>query len=432
MNPDAILISHLSHEGRGLAKVDGKTLFVEGALPGETVTIKGLRRRAKFDEAQVETVLEVSPERVTPPCPHFLQCGGCSLQHWHPQAQLKYKEQVVLELLQHTAKLAPQRLMPALTAATEGYRRKARLGVKYLAKKDTVLVGFREKAGSFITSMHACHVLDPRVGFKIQALRDFIGTLAGRSVIPQLEVACGDAAVVLIVRHMEALCAEDQQQWAAFGSAHGFHIYLQPKGLDSIHPLTPEQAIELYYELPAQGLRIAFQPEQFVQVNAPINQKMVNQACEWLQLSACDRVLDLFCGVGNFSLALAQHAGFVVGVEGDGSAIVQARKNAQSHSIQNAEFHVANLMEAVAPFSWARAHYDAILLDPPRTGALELIPSILSWRPSRLVYISCNPATFVRDAALLAEGGYCLQRLGVMDMFPHTQHIETMALFVRS
>ncbi len=427
-------IINLSHEGRGIAKIEGKTTFVLGALPNETVDIRYLKKRSKFNEAIVENVIQASPERVEPACPHFLVCGGCSLQHLESSKQIQHKQRQVHELLANAGVDVDNNqtttIVEPLTSKPYGYRRKARLGVKYVEKKSTVMVGFRERGGRLITDMHACHVLDPRVGQLIQPLREMLYQLEGRAVIPQFEVAMGDEAVILIVRNLEPLSDADCTALRQFGDEHGIIFYLQPGKMNTIAPMDADNDATLFYQLPRYNLKLEFLPQQFTQVNAEINEKMIAQALDWLSLAPGDNVLDLFCGIGNFSLPITRTAGVsVVGVEGDVSAVKQAQHNAQLNHCDNTEFYTADLSDSIDELNWARKKYNKIILDPPRSGAKELLGFIAKQAPTHIVYVSCGPASLARDAALLQERGYKMTRFGVMDMFPQTQHVESMALF---
>ncbi len=428
-----ISIERLSHEGRGVAHIDGKTIFVDGALAGEVVTIRYLRRRNSYDEASVVEILQASPERKVPHCSHFGLCGGCSLQHLSCVAQVQHKQQAFLELLTHQAHIQPNIILPALTADPWGYRRKARIGVKYVHKKNKVLVGFRERDRRFIADLSRCEVLEPRIGHLFTDLSKLIGSLSIKDQIAQFEVALSDEVTAIIIRHLAAFGENDLAAIEEFATVHNLQIYLQPKGIDSIHLFYPSKANPLLsYELPDYGLKLEFHPIQFTQVNFAINQIMIKQALTLLELNAHDYVLDLFCGIGNFSLPLALQAELVVGIEGDKSAVKQAELNATLNQINNAKFYVANLFEDISHHAWAKKTYNKILLDPPRAGAQEIIPQLKRWGAERIVYISCNPATLARDTKLLLEQGYQLQAAGVIDMFPHTQHVEAMALFCKS
>ena len=428
-------IDSLSHDGRGVAHIDGKAVFIDGALPGETVEFVYTWRRRSHDEGRVARVIEASPDRVEPRCPHAGLCGGCSLQHMAPAAQIEAKQQTLLENFERLGQVTPVRVLPPLQGPVWGYRRKARLGVRHVPKKGKVLVGFREKRDRRIADLSRCEVLDPAVGRRIEALSNLIGRLSIIDAVPQIEVAVGDFDAALVFRVLAPPSEADRERLAAFGRETGLRILLQPGGPETVAPLWPEAGLELTYRLPEAGdLAFRFLPTDFTQVNAAINRAMVQQALTLLELEGDERVLDLFCGLGNFTLPIARQAREVVGVEGEAGLVGRARANAAHNGIDNVTLHVANLMdEAVleqAP--WLRESFDRVLLDPPRSGAKEVVPRLGTLGAERIVYVSCHPATLARDAGILVhELGYRLEAAGVMDMFPHTAHVESMALFVR-
>ncbi|TGN41056.1 23S rRNA (uracil(1939)-C(5))-methyltransferase RlmD [Marinobacter confluentis] len=425
-------IETLSHDGRGIARDNGKTQFVDGALPGETVMAKVVGSRSKFDELRTLEVLEATAERITPPCDFADLCGGCSLQHMSGDAQIQFKEQTLREHFAHFGGVEPEEWVAPMRSESLGYRRKARLGVKYVPARESVLVGFREKRNSFLTDIDRCVVLDPRIGEKIMPLRELLHSLEAFRRVPQVEVACGDDVAAMVFRNMDDLCASDREALIAFGQAHDLHIYLQPKGPDTVHRIWPETGPErLSYRLDEFDLTMAFHPMDFTQVNAELNRTMVHRAIEWLDVQPDDRVLDLFCGLGNFTLPLARKAGKVVGVEGDEAMVVRGRENAEANQLSNVEFHGADLQADFTRQSWAAEGFDRVLIDPPRSGAQEVCEYLTSFGAKRVVYVSCNPATLARDAGVLVRNGYRLVRAGVMDMFPHTTHVESMALFER-
>ncbi len=429
-------IESLSHEGRGVAKHEGKTQFVDAALPGEKVMAQYVERRAKFDELKTVEVLEAAPERVKPPCPHAEICGGCSMQHMDAEAQIAFKQGVLAEHFRHFGNLEPEEWVAPLRGPTQGYRGKARLGVRYVSKREEVLVGFREKRSAFIADMASCYILDERLGSRLMDLRELVADLSVYRALPQFEVAIGDDHVALVVRHMEPLTEDDLGKLKAFGEANAFDIYLQPKGPDTVHKIWPEGGEDrLYYTLPvsesasAEAVKLAFHPMDFTQVNAEINRKMVPRALEWLNVEEGDRVLDLFCGLGNFTIPLAKRAGRVIGVEGDDAMVVRGRENADLNGLENVEFYGANLQSDFTQEAWAKEGFDKILIDPPRSGALDVVNYLTAFGAKRIVYVSCNPATLARDAGVMVEKGYRLVKAGVMDMFPHTAHVESIALF---
>lgn len=432
--PVQTLVSSLSHDGRGIARIEGKTLFIDGALPGEEVLVEYTNRKRAFDEGRAMDILTASADRTEPRCAQAALCGGCSLQHMKPAAQIAYKQQVLLEQFEHFGGIEVPEILAPLVGPDYGYRRKARLGVKYVHKKNSALVGFREKRNSFLAEIHQCHVLTPDVGLELPAFRELIAGLAGREVIPQIEVARGDDHTALIVRHLEPLVESDIEALIQFCDHHRFDLYLQPAGNDSIHKLFPEQSTtptyeRLHYQLPEFGLSFAFHPTDFTQVNADINRRMVTQALRLLDVQPQERVLDLFCGLGNFTLPLATQAESVVGVEGDEAMVVRGRENARINDLSNVEFFGADLTKPFTDQPWGQQGFDKILIDPPRSGAQEIVAKMTHFKPARIVYVSCNPATLARDAGVLREQGYELKSAGVMDMFPHTTHVESMAVF---
>jgi 23S rRNA (uracil1939-C5)-methyltransferase len=450
-------IESFSHDGRGVAHIDGKATFIEGALPGETVRFRYLNRRNHYDSGRLVEVVMPSPDRVTPRCPHFGICGGCSLQHMSPEAQLAAKQQVLAEQLERLGKVKPESWLAPLSGPAWGYRRRARLGVRRVPKKGGVLVGFREKRKSFIADLESCAVLVPHVSALIPALRKLITNLSCPDRIPQVEVAVGDnfagseigrasarpeggcamdgaphEATALVFRHLVPLVENDCAQLRAFGEQYGMQVYLQPHGPESLEALWPENPAPLYYRLPEFDVAIQFRPTDFIQVNAALNAAMVHQALALLELKPEDRVLDLFSGLGNFTLPLARRAGRVLGIEVDAELIDGARANAARNGLNNVEFRAGNLYDEAGPSPWAGCTFNKLLLDPPRSGAMEAIKRLAKPLPERIVYVSCYPATLARDAEYLVRVlGYRLAATGAMDMFPHTSHMESMALFVR-
>ncbi len=430
--PQRATVENLTHDGRGVARIDDKTVFIDGALPQEEVLFRYTRIRSNYDEGTVVEVLAASPSRVTPACEFFDVCGGCSLQHLDPAEQLRIKQSMLLENLNRIGKVQTEEVLPPLTGPIWGYRQKARLGVRYVHKKERVLVGFREKHSAFLADMHSCKILNPLIGEQLDDMANTIRQLNCYKQIAQVEVAVGDEGVALIFRNLVELSEADKQVLIAFGQRHEFQIYLQPKGPDTVTLIWPKTA-GLSYRIPDYDITLAFRPNDFTQVNTAINQAMVTRALELLQLQPTDLVLELFCGLGNFSLPLARHVKQVVAVEGDGALIERARENARHNAIDNVEYHVANLMEVVTGLPWLhKCLYDKVLLDPPRSGALEVLPTIADLGVSRIVYVSCNPATLARDAGILVNDySYKLVKAGVMDMFPHTTHVESIALFIK-
>ena len=422
-------IESLDHEGRGVTHVRGKAVFVDGALPGESVSFRRTRRQRRHDAAAVVEIHRASAERVAPRCRHFGTCGGCSLQHLDRGAQLAAKARIVADAFERIGGVAPATWMAPLTGPAWSYRRRARLGCKFVDKKGKVLVGFRERGSPLLADLATCEVLAPPVGDLITPLAGLVGTLDIRRRVAQVEVAVGENATALVLRVLEDPTPGDLARLSAFESEHGVALYLQRGGLDTVTPLTPP-AVPLRYELPGLTAGIEFAPTDFVQVNGPLNRLMVERAIALLAPMPSDRALDLFCGLGNFSLPLALEAASVDGVEGDAGLVARARANAQRNGIANAAFHVADLSAADPAGAWAHAAYDLALLDPPRAGAREVLPVATASRPRKIVYVSCHPGTLARDAGILVrEHRYRLVTAGIMDMFPHTSHVESIALF---
>ena len=433
-------VAALTHTGEGVVR-GAKTVFVAGALPGETVTFRRTRIHRQHDEAELVEVLTPAPERVVPRCPHFGVCGGCSLQHLAPEAQLEAKQTELRDNLERLGRVTPQRWLPPLRGPVWAYRRRARLGAKFVTKKGKVLVGFRERLTPYIADVRHCDVLSAPVGDLITPLAELIMTLSIRERLPQIEVAVADNAVALVLRVLEPPSAPDLEQLRAFGLQHGVRLYLQPGGLDSVHELgasgepLAHGSAALRYTLPKFKVELEFKPTDFIQINGAVNEALVTRAMELLDLTPNDRVLDLFCGIGNFTLPMARLAGSVVGVEGDAALVARARHNAQLNHLENVEFHAANLAslstgpQAVSAAPWLRGPYTHVVLDPPRAGAREVLASVASLDPRRVLYISCHPGSLARDLGeLVNEHGFTLEAAGVLDMFPHTAHFESIAL----
>jgi len=425
-------IESLTHEGRGLTRVEGKAVFVDGALAGEQVRFRYSRMQRHFDEGRVVEVLSASPQRVPPPCPHFSLCGGCSLQHQDPAAQIAMKQEILADVLRRIGGVEPERWLPPLAAGHWGYRRKARLGVRFVAKKGKTLVGFREKGSGFLADLSRCEVLHPDVGERIGAIAALVDGLSIRDQVPQIEMAKGEGPCVLVFRVLQPPAAADLEQLVAFAAAHGLRVYLQEGGPETIRPL-PGQAVDLSYSLPDFDVRLHFLPTDFTQVNLELNRLMVRQALELLDPGPEERVLDLFCGLGNFTLPLARRAGSVLGVEAEAGLVERARGNAQANGLRNVRFEVGDLYGSLEGTPWTEDHFHKALLDPPRAGALQVLDMLPALGVQRLLYVSCFPATLARDAERLVKGlGYRLRAVGAMDMFPHTAHVESMALFERA
>ncbi len=428
-------ITAMSSEGRGIAHIDDTTVFIDQALFGERVLFKYTRITKNIAEGTAVEILQASDLRVKPKCKAFEMCGGCSLQHMSSSAQIELKQAMLLDQLKHH-NVNPEEVLPPLLGPEYGYRHKARLGVRYVHKKEKVLVGFRERNSSFITETERCEVLHASVGEIIDDLAQCIGKLEAKRSIAQIEVAVGDNQTVLVFRHLEELCVEDRKILTDFCETYSLICYLQAGKPDALELLIPQQAKTLYYHLPVddegnQTIKIEFQPSDFTQVNPEINKRMVLNAIEYLDLKKTDAVLDLFSGLGNFSLAMAEHCKQVTAVEGSLVMVKKARDNALLNNIANAEFIYADLYnDEILTAAWLKKKYNKILLDPPRSGAAEILPSLKKMQASTIVYVSCHPATLARDAAVLVNDlGYKLKQAGIMNMFPHTGHVESIAVF---
>jgi 23S rRNA (uracil1939-C5)-methyltransferase len=429
--PETARIQSATHDGRGIAATEGKKVFVAGALPGEEVRFQRRKFRRNYDEAELLDVIEASHERIDARCAVFGRCGGCSLQHISETQQREIKHQALVDNFERIARVEPGEWLEPMSGPGWNYRRRARLAVKDVHGKGRVLVGFRERHAPFITDMHRCEILAEPVDGMIDALSDLVGTLSIRARLPQVEVSVADNATALVFRVLDPPTSEDAARFREFGARHDVRIYLQPGGLDTVGLFYPESdADPLHYELPEFDVRIAFDPVGFVQVNQEINQRMVHRAVELLNPGPADRVLDLYCGIGNFSLPLARRAGDVLGVEGDAMLVKAAAANAALNGIANARFRQADLSAVEGTESWLREGWDLLLLDPARSGAQEIANRIERIGPRRIVYVSCHPGTLARDAGVLVnEKGYSCQSAGIIDMFPHTSHVESIAVF---
>ncbi len=425
-------ILDLSHDGRGVARRDGeggKVTFITGALPGEVVAAEPTARNRHFDEARTIEVVQASPQRVTPRCPHFGVCAGCVLQHLEESQQIVAKQRVLIDNLTRIGHVTPGTVLPPLVGDSWGYRRKGRFSVRRVEKKDKTLVGFRELDPRFVADLSQCLTVIPEIGMKVGVLSEFIETLDGKRDIPQIEFIAGDDAIMLTIRHMQPLSDADRAAWIAFGQAHGFAISLQPGGVESVQPLWPAE-VPLSFKLAPWDVELAFRPLDFIQVNAKLNVQMIAHALALLDAGPDERVLDLFCGLGNFTLPLARTVRNVVGVEGDAGLVARARENAVRNGLENAEFHAADLTQDQRQASWMRQGFDKLLLDPPRSGAIEVLQQLPLKQFKRIVYVSCHPGSLARDAGYLVnEQGFTLVSAGAMDMFPHTAHVESIAVF---
>lgn len=433
-----VLVTALDQEGRGIARIDGKAVFVEGALAGELVAIDIYRRKPSYDLARASEILRASPSRVAPLCPHFGVCGGCSLQHLDPAAQVAAKQRVLEDALWHIGRVRAGELLAPIHGPSWGYRQRARLSVRDVPKKGGVLVGFHERKSSFVTDMRCCPVLPSHISSLLPALRELIGSLSLRTRLPQIELAVGDEAAdgtgneVLVLRNLAPLTPADERALVAFADRHRVRLYLQPQGPATVQAFHPP-ARSLSYALPDFGVRIEFQPTDFTQVNVAMNRMLVRRAIGLLAPSPGEAVADFFCGLGNFTLPIARRGATVVGVEGSAPLVRRAQANALANGLADrVRFSPGDLFEATPAGIEALGPIDKALLDPPREGAIALVKALPEARLSRLVYVSCNPATLARDAAVLVnERGFSLRAAGVVNLFPHTAHVESVALFTR-
>lgn len=418
-------------DGRGIAHLSGTAVFVHGALEGETVCFSRRKKRRNYYEADLVEVLAPSSERVEPRCAVFGTCGGCSLQHISAAQQIELKQAVLLDNLKRIGAVEPVDVLPPVAGPVWGYRRKARLAVKYVTKKERVLVGFRERHKPYVVDMAHCDTLHPRIAGLLSDLAGFVATLSIRQRLPQIEATVGDNAAALVFRVLEPPSESDLERFAAFQQRHDVRVLLQPGGLDTIHPLAGSTfGDELYYKITGFEFRITFLPTDFLQVNVQVNARMVHQALELLAPNADSRVLDLYCGLGNFSLPFATRSGEVLGLEIDTSMVTRAQRNAAAAGLRNLRFARADL--SIAEDTAAFTNYDLVILDPPRTGAQDVLDRLATMAPRKILYVSCHPGSLARDAhELVHRCGYELVSAGVMDMFGQTSHIESMALFQR-
>ena len=428
------LIESLDHEGRGVARVEGKTVFIEGALPGELVTFTSYRRKPNYELAVATSIVVESSQRAAPRCRFFDRCGGCSMQHLHPAAQAAAKQRVLEDALWHIGRLRPEVIYPAIHGLAWGYRYRARLSVRQVKKKGGVLVGFHERRSSYVADMSSCEVLPPHVSVLIPGLRELIGRLSVAERLPQIEVAVGEALTVLALRILQPVNAADEDLLRGFADDHGVVLYLQSAGPDSAAVFHPPLVADLAYTLPEFDVTIRFRPADFTQVNHGINRMLVRRAMALLDPHPGERIADMFCGLGNFTLPIARRGAEVVGVEAGEATVRRARENAQLNGLgERTRFVVANLFEMPLPDSVPLDGLEKMLVDPPREGAISLVKSIGERGPQRIVYVSCNPATLARDAAVLVhEKRYSLQGAGIANMFSHTSHVESIALFERT
>jgi 23S rRNA (uracil1939-C5)-methyltransferase len=431
-------IESVDQEGRGVARIEGKTTFVTGALPGEVAHVRLTRKKPTFDQADVDQILVESAQRVRAQCVHFGVCGGCSHQHQHWLAQVATKQRVLEDCFAHIGKVKPETMLPPLFGNPWGYRHRARLSVKHVPKKGGVLVGFHERRSSFIADMRLCEVLPPHMSALLVPLRTLVEQLSIRDKLPQIEMAIGHAVekpvTALVLRILEALTPADEAHLRAFADEQAVQFYLQTKGPETAEPFYPIENT-LAYALPEYGVTFRYKPTEFTQVNPDINARLVKKALTLLGAQPGERVADLFCGLGNFSLPIATRGAIVVGVEGAAGLVERAWQAADENGLRaQCDFKVSNLFEATPESIAALGKIDRMVIDPPREGALEVCKSLpLAGAPEalkRIVYVSCNPATLARDAQVLVEErGYRMVAAGVANMFPHTSHVESMAVF---
>ena len=423
------LIESLDREGRGVAHVGGKAVFVDNAVPGELVEYSAYRKKPAWEAAQIVRIEQEGAARISPRCAFFGTCGGCSMQHIEERAQVAAKQRVLEDALWHIGRVRPEAMLRPLYGLSWGYRHRARISVRWVPKKGGSLVGFRERKSSFVTDMTSCEVLPPKVSNLIRPLRTLVDTLDMQGRIPQIEVAVGDALTVLVLRVLEAVGTEDRERLKRFAEDQGVQLWLQPEGPDSARAFWPPSEPGLYYTLPEYGLRIAFGPTDFTQVNHAVNRLLVGRALSLLDPRPGERITDFFCGLGNFTLPIARSGAEMLGVEGSAGLVARAQENALANGLADrCRFAVADLFDAAACARLPAS--DKVLLDPPREGAIELVKSFAARPPSRIVYVACDPATLARDSSVLVHvQGFRLAAAGVVNMFPHTSHVESIALF---
>ena len=427
------IIESLDHEARGITRQEGKAIFVDGALPGETVDYASFRRKPNYELAHLVGVLKPSTVRVQPRCPHYGICGGCAMQHMEPSAQVAAKQRVLEDSLWHIGRVRPQTMLPPIHGEPWGYRHRARFAVRKVERKGGMLIGFHEKRSSYIADMETCAILPPHVSAMLMPLRELIGALSVAERMPQLELAVGEHCTALVLRILQPLTAADEKLLRAFADRHQVVFYLQPKGPDSAYRFYPVDGPRLSYTLPEFGLELDFRPTDFTQVNHAVNRILVRRALGLLDPQAGERIADMFCGLGNFTLPIARSGAQVVGVEGSPALVKRGWESALANGLgDRVEFGVANLFECTEASVAKLGHFDKMLIDPPREGAIELVKALGANSPKRIVYVSCNPATLARDAAVLVSlKGYRFVAAGAINMFPHTAHVESIAVFER-
>lgn len=429
--PIDVVIDDLSHDGRGIARVDGKVMFVSGALPNERVMVKHTGGNKNFEEGQTIEVIDASEDRVATKCQYYDVCNGCTMMHLSPEKQISFKQNTLKQNLLKMAKIMPESWLSPLSDQSWNYRRRARLSVRWVIAKDKVLVGFREKNGRFVADMDYCEVLQRPLDELIKPLSEMIGQLRIKQHVAQIEASVADNDVALIVRHLKPIGLEDNKVLMDFAKKYEVRIFSQSKGPKTVIEMT-ENDEPLYFNMPDYNIRMEFLPNDFIQVNARMNMKMINQALSLLKVGKDDVILDLFCGLGNFTLPLAKYVKSVVGIEGEASLVQRAIHNAAINNVNNANFYEADLRQNHQNSDWFQEGFNKVLIDPPRSGAWEVLPLIAQTKANCLLYVSCHPASLARDTdRLVNELGFKLVKAGVMDMFPHTSHVESMALFVR-
>lgn len=428
-----IRVESLDQEGRGVAHADGKVVFISGALPGELVTFASYQKKPKYELAQVQQVVKPAAMRTTPRCRHFGMCGGCSMQHLDARAQVAAKQRVLEDSLSHIGKVCPDQMLPAIYGEPWGYRHRARFSARYVPKKGGALIGFREKRSSHVTDMTTCEVVPPRIAALLLPLRELVNGLSIPDRVPQIELAIGDDVDALVVRILQPLNAVDERLLRAFADRHRVQFFLQPHGPESVMPFYPAHDGVLYYPLPEFALKIGFSPTEFTQVNPGVNAVLVRRALALLAPQPGERIADMFCGLGNFTLPIARSGARVIGIEGSRSLVARAQANAELNRLTaQAEFLQSDLFKIDRASLAQLGCFGRMLIDPPRDGAVELIKALSEDAPQRIVYVSCNPATLARDAGVLVQTkGYVLSAAGVINMFPHTSHVESIAVFDR-
>jgi 23S rRNA (uracil1939-C5)-methyltransferase len=434
VHANSVVVESLDYEGRGIAHADGKVIFIEGALTGERVTYSSYRKKTSFELAQLGQVIKPTFMRVQPKCKHFGVCGGCSMQHMDARAQVAAKQRILEDNLWHIGKVKAQTILPPIYGQSWGYRQRARLSVRHVLKKGKTLVGFREKRGGYVADMQHCEILTPKIAKLLPLLGQLNESFTIRDILPQIEVAVGEHVDVLVLRILQALSPADEEAIKQFADTHAVQFWLQTKGPETVVPFYPLDAPPLTYSLPEFGITMPFAPTEFTQVNADMNRVMVSRAMRLLNPQPNERIADLFCGLGNFTLPIARSGAQAVGIEGSAALVQRAKQNAAFNDLAgNTQFSVMNLFEIDEAALVQLGHFDKMLIDPPRDGAFELVKALGTDTPGRIVYVSCNPATLARDAEILVhQKGYVLKAAGVMNMFPHTSHVESIALFEKT